>query len=141
MAREISCLKAVLCQKAWNTQGLSRLFSSSSSAVHKRLKPHGFDGSKSHIPIIPFYKKGCSIKRDVKTNTSPATAKRREMVLPSSPSNGTRLCEFPFSVDSSCCRNDAVQFLTQTSRAVVQSQPWFYLRLFAYRFFWLSEGA
>src|SRR6202158_5993994 len=71
----------------------------------------------------------------------PATAKRREMVLPSSPSNRTRLCEFPFSVDSSCCRNDAVQFLTQTSRAVLQSQPWFYLRLFAYRFFWLSEGA
>jgi hypothetical protein len=34
----------------------------------------------------------------------------------------------------------AVRFLTQTSRAVVQGQPWFYLRLFAYRFFWLSEG-
>ena len=62
------------------------------------------------------------------------------MVLPSSPSNVSRLCEFSFSVDSSCCRNDAVRFLTQTSRVVVQCQPWFYLRLFAYRFFWLSEG-
>ena len=63
------------------------------------------------------------------------------MVLPSSPSNVTRRCDFSFSADSSCCRDDAVRFLTQTSRVVVQCQPWFYLRLFAYRFFWLSEGA
>ena len=34
-----------------------------------------------------------------------------------------------------------VRFLTQTSRVVVQCQPWFYLRLAAYSFFWLSEGA
>jgi hypothetical protein len=60
--------------------------------------------------------------------------------LPSSPSNETRLREFSFSVDSSCFRNDAHQFPTQTSKLVVQGQPWFYLRLFAYRFFWLSEG-
>jgi hypothetical protein len=33
------------------------------------------------------------------------------------------------------------RFLTQTSRVVVQCQPWFYLRLVAYDFFWLSEGA
>src|SRR5580704_9253453 len=39
-----------------------------------------------------------------------------EMVLPSSPSNETRRCEFSFSVDSSCCRNDAHQFPAQTSR-------------------------
>src|ERR1700752_626112 len=32
------------------------------------------------------------------------------------------------------------RFLTQTSRVVVQCQPWFYLRLVAYDFFWLSEG-
>jgi hypothetical protein len=64
-----------------------------------------------------------------------------EMVLPSSPSYGTRRCVFSFSADSSCSRNDALRFLTQTSRVVVQCQPWFYLRLFAYRFFWLSEGA
>jgi hypothetical protein len=30
---------------------------------------------------------------------------------------------------------------TQTSSVVVQCQPWFYLRLAAYSFFWLSEGA
>src|SRR6267154_2512008 len=35
------------------------------------------------------------------------------MVLPSSPSNVTRLCGVSFSVDSSCCRNDALGFLTQ----------------------------
>ena len=44
----------------------------------------------------------------------------RKMVLPSSPSNVTRRCDFSFSADSCCCRNDAVQFLTQTSRVVVQ---------------------
>src|ERR1700722_18055733 len=62
------------------------------------------------------------------------------MVLPSSPSNVMRRCDCSFPADSCCCRNDAVQFPTQTSRVVVQCQPWFYLRLFAYRFFWLSEG-
>src|ERR1700733_13755408 len=41
-------------------------------------------------------------------------------VLPSSPSNVMRLCELSFSVDSSCFRNDAVRFLTQTSNVVVQ---------------------
>src|ERR1019366_9822237 len=35
------------------------------------------------------------------------------MVLPSSPSNGTRLCDFSFSLDSWCCRNDGLRFLTQ----------------------------
>jgi hypothetical protein len=37
--------------------------------------------------------------------------------------------------------DDALRFLTQTSSVVVQCQPWFYLRLAAYSFFWLSEGA
>jgi len=61
------------------------------------------------------------------------------MVLPSSPSKVTRLCG-SCSADSWCGGNGAVRFLTQTSRLVVQCQPWFYPRLFAYRFFWLSEG-
>ncbi len=34
-----------------------------------------------------------------------------------------------------------LQLLTQTSSVVVKCQPWFYLRLEAYSFFWLSEGA
>ena len=63
------------------------------------------------------------------------------MVLPSSPSTVTRRCEVSFSADSLCFRSDAHQSSTQTSRVVVQCQPWFYLKLFAYRFFWLSEGA
>jgi hypothetical protein len=63
------------------------------------------------------------------------------MVLPSSPSNVTRRCAFSFSAGSFCFGNDAHQFSAQTSRVVVQCQPWFYLRLFAYCFFWLSEGA
>src|SRR5712691_1487226 len=45
-----------------------------------------------------------------------------EMVLTSSPSNVTRRCEFSFPVDSSCFRNDAHQFATQTSRVVGQCQ-------------------
>src|ERR1700726_1335538 len=36
--------------------------------------------------------------------------------LPSSPSNETRRFEFSFFADSLCCRNDARQFRTQTSR-------------------------
>jgi hypothetical protein len=48
---------------------------------------------------------------------------------------------FPFPQVHLAFVNDAHRFPTQTSRAVVQCQPWFYLRLFAYRFFWLSEGA
>ena len=64
-----------------------------------------------------------------------------EMVLPFSPSYGTRRCEFSFSADSSCSRNDALRFQTQTSSAVVKCQPWFYRWLFAYRFFGLSERA
>jgi len=31
---------------------------------------------------------------------------------------------------------DAVRFLTQASRRVLQCQPWLDPRLFAYRFFW-----
>ena len=36
-----------------------------------------------------------------------------EMVLPSSPSHVTRLCDVSGSADSWCCRNDTVRFLTQ----------------------------
>jgi len=72
---------------------------------------------------------------------TPSRRRQNTVCLPSSPSHVARLCEFSCFADSSCFRNDADQFLTQTSRAVVQCQPWFYLRLFAYRFFWLSEGA
>ena len=38
-------------------------------------------------------------------------------------------------------RDDATQFLKPASPVVVRCQPWFYLRLVAYCFFGLSEGA
>jgi len=66
---------------------------------------------------------------------------RLNSVLPSSPRHVTRLRDFAVPSDSSRCGDDAVGLLTQTSRLVVQCQPRFYPRLFAYRFFWLSEGA
>ncbi len=34
-----------------------------------------------------------------------------------------------------------IWYQTPTSSVVVRCQPWFYLRLVAYSFFWLSEGA
>src|ERR1700687_6147914 len=61
--------------------------------------------------------------------------------LPSSPCVGVRIRDFPGSGDSSRWRDDLLRFLTQTSSVVVRCQPWFYLRLEAYSFFWLSEGA
>src|SRR5258708_12325250 len=61
--------------------------------------------------------------------------------LPSSPCVGVRIRDFPGSGDSSRWRDDVLRFLTQTSSVVVRCQPWFYLRLEAYSFFWLSEGA
>ena len=66
---------------------------------------------------------------------------RLESDLPSSPCNGVRLCGFSPSQDSSYFPDGAFRFRTQTSSVVVRCQPWFYLRLVAYSFFWLSEGA
>jgi len=37
--------------------------------------------------------------------------------------------------------DDALGSLKQQAEVVVHGQPWFYLRLVVYRFFWLSEGA
>jgi len=42
---------------------------------------------------------------------------------------------------SSLLGDEACQFRNQQSRTVVEWRPWFYLRLFAYSFFWLSERA
>ena len=36
---------------------------------------------------------------------------------------------------------DAIEFERATSELVTQGQPWFYPRLVAYGYFWLSEGA
>src|SRR5260370_19692381 len=61
--------------------------------------------------------------------------------LPSRPCVGVTIRDFPGFGDSSRWRDDVLRFLTQTSSVVVRCQPWFYLRLEAYSFFWLSEGA
>jgi hypothetical protein len=58
----------------------------------------------------------------------------------SSPRNVGRLwlflsCRFIGVIVTTLSASDA------TSRVVVRCQPWFYLRLVAYSFFWLSEGA
>ena len=45
------------------------------------------------------------------------------------------------SVDSFWGRDDAFRLLTQASNLVAKCQPWFYLRLEACSFFWLSEAA
>ena len=59
----------------------------------------------------------------------------------SSPSHVARLWGFSLLADSFCYCDDALGFLTRASSVVVKCQPWFYLKLVAYSFFWLSEGA
>ena len=48
---------------------------------------------------------------------------------------------FPFPQIHLASVTTVHRLLTRTSSVVVQCQPWFYLRLEAYSFFWLSEGA
>src|SRR6266852_567273 len=88
------------------------------------------------LPVSAFYKRGCQEKyfaRDWR--------ERRNSSLASSPCVGVRIRDFPISADSSRWRDDVIRLLTRTSSVVVRCQPWFYLRLEAYSFFWLSEGA
>ena len=47
---------------------------------------------------------------------------------------------FPSYEDSCPWRDDVFGVAIPTSSAVAWCQPWFYLRLEAYSFFWLSEG-
>ena len=59
----------------------------------------------------------------------------------SSPCNVERLLGFSFFAKSCCCRDDAFGFWCDKQYGCKNCQPWFYLRLEAYSFFWLSEGA
>jgi len=63
----------------------------------------------------------------------------KEFFLRSNPCVRVSIRDFPISADSSRWRDNALRLLTQTSSVVVSCQPWFYLRLRAYSFFWLSE--
>ena len=70
----------------------------------------------------------------------PRLGRAEKFFVPSSPCVGVSIRDFPFSADSSRWRDDVLGLLTLTSSVVVRCQPWFYLRLEAYSFFWLSEG-
>jgi hypothetical protein len=59
----------------------------------------------------------------------------------SSPCNVGRLLGFSFFAKSCRCRDDAFGFWCDKQYGCKNCQPWFYLRLEAYSFFWLSEGA
>ena len=71
----------------------------------------------------------------------PRLGRAEKFFVPSSPCVGVSIRDFPFSADSSRWRDDVLGLLTLTSSVVVRCQPWFYLRLEAYSFFWLSEEA
>src|SRR5580692_10624864 len=71
----------------------------------------------------------------------PRLGRAEKFFVPSSPCVGVSIRDFPFSADSSRWCDDVLGLLTLTSSVVVRCQPWFYLRLEAYSFFWLSEGA
>src|SRR5215471_6966202 len=80
-----------------------------------------------------------SSRGESRKNSSPATGRSRNVCLLSSPRNVGRLWLFLFA--------DPLLIVTTlslpmpTSNVVVRCQPWFYLRLVAYSFFRLSEGA
>jgi hypothetical protein len=52
-----------------------------------------------------------------------------------------RSCLFSILLSFSADGDDAVEFERATSEMVLQRQPWFYPRLVAYGYFWLSERA
>ena len=88
----------------------------------------------------------CSIKGNVKRNTSPMTG-RGEISLTSSPCAlgdtfccDTDLTSSPFGM-AFCDATTPIGLRNLASVPVVRCQPWFYLRLVAYGFIGLSEGA
>jgi hypothetical protein len=109
--------------------------------IHKNIGGSHSCGSESGVKCRqkPSARFARSIRGEVKRNTSPPAG--GEMFLAIQPMCRVRARDFPGSGDSSRWRDDVLRFLTQTSSAVVRCQPWFYLRLEAYSFFWLSEGA
>ena len=92
-----------------------------------------------------------SIKRDVKKKVLPRPEVEKIFVSRSSPlsvsaprfrSRGFALACLPFPWVSSSGGDDANRVLrTWQADLVLECQPWFYRRLVAYRYFWLSEAA
>ena len=84
-----------------------------------------------------------SIKRDVKKKAPP---RPEAEILSRDPAHcsfvslgkfGLLAIRVSFSADG----DDAVEFERAASELMLQRQPWFYPRLVAYGYFWLSEGA
>jgi len=100
-----------------------------------RLAGHKWFSADFTFPVTALYKRGCQDKYFAHDQ------REWEIHLAIQPCVGVSFLEFPFSVDSSRWRDDVLRLLTRTSSVVVRCQPWFYLRLVAYSFFWLSEGA
>ncbi len=92
-----------------------------------------------------------SIKRDVKKKVLPRPEAEKIFVSTSSPlsvsaprfrSRGFALACLSFLWVSSFGGDDANRVLKLGKRdLVLECQPWFYRRLVAYRYFWLSEEA
>jgi hypothetical protein len=76
------------------------------------------------------------MKGDVNKNTSPMTGDRDEI----QPTLRRSALGFAFRQIHGDLESTA-DFPDAASRVGCKCQPWFYLRLAAYSFFWLSEGA
>jgi hypothetical protein len=100
---------------------------------------------RAHNLVNEFYKKGCQEK------TSPSTGGREDFCLDIQPtvckcprfsSRDFALACLSFLWVSSFGGDDANRVLKLGKRTLVlEGQPWFYRRLVAYRYFWLSEEA
>jgi hypothetical protein len=83
-----------------------------------------------------------SIKRDVKKKALPRPEARLFLeIQPTVVSLLWRSCWLSILLSFSADGDDAVEFERAASELVLQRQPWFYPRLVAYGYFWLSERA
>ena len=83
-----------------------------------------------------------SIKRDVKKKDPPRPEARLFLeIQPTVVSLPWRGCWLSMRLSFSAAGDDAVEFERAASELVLPRQPWFYPRLVAYGYFWLSQRA
>ena len=83
-----------------------------------------------------------SIKREVKKKVLPRPEARCFLeIQPTVVSLLWRSCWLSILLSFSADGDDAVEFERAASELVLERQPWFYPRLVAYGYFWLSERA
>jgi hypothetical protein len=90
---------------------------------------------RSAFPVTAFYKgesQGKKLSGDWKERTCSLSSPAHVMLRGS---GGVLFLQIHFSVVTTPSACDA------NKQVVAMCQPWFYLRLVAYSFFWLSEGA